>query len=187
MKINNLYKAALAFLLCLIPATILAATHPQVGDKAADFSLMTLDDHAVRLSDLTAKGKVVLIELRGWPGYTCPYCTRQVNDFVKHAAEFKAAGVQVLIVYPGPAADLKAHGEAFLHDKSWPDNFVFVLDPDYSFTNSYGLRWDAPRETAYASTFIINTDGTVQFAHVSSGHADRVDADTALKSLEAVK
>ena len=33
----------------------------QVGEKAPDFSLKTLDDQTVRLGELTAKGNVVLV------------------------------------------------------------------------------------------------------------------------------
>ena len=161
-----------------------AVKSPQIGDRAPDFTLKTLDDQTVRLSDVTAKSKVVLVELRGWPGYECPFCTQQVHDYVRNADKLKAAGVQVLMVYPGPADDLKAHATEFLQDKSWPKDFLFVLDPDYSFTKSYGLRWDAENETAYPSTFIIDMENKVQFAHVSHGHGDRVDSATALKALQ---
>lgn len=162
-----------------------AAAPPQVGDMAPDFTLKTLDDQSVQLSDLTAKSDVVLVVLRGWPGYQCPFCTRQAHDFVGNADKLKAAGVQVVMVYPGPADDLKAHATEFLQDKDWPNDFLFVLDPDYSFTKAYGLRWDAPKETAYPSTFIIGKDGKVLFAHVSKKHGGRVGSDTVLKALNA--
>ncbi len=193
----NICKLALAVLACALPLAVNAqmgnmgsdmmnaATPPQVGDMAPDFTLKTLDDQSVRLSDLTAKSDVVLVVLRGWPGYTCPFCTKQAHDFVHNAEKFQAAGVQVVMVYPGPADDLKAHATDFLQDKDWPTNFLFVLDPDYSFTKSYGLRWDAPKETAYPSTFIIGKDGKVLFAHVSKQHGGRVTADTVLKALNA--
>jgi peroxiredoxin len=162
-----------------------AASPPQVGSVAPDFTLKTLEDQSVRLSDLTAKSDVVLVVLRGWPGYQCPFCTRQAHDFVGNADKLKAAGVQVIMVYPGPANDLKAHASEFLQDKNWPNDFLFVLDPDYSFTKAYGLRWDAPKETAYPSTFIIGKNGKVIFAHVSKKHRDRVGSDTVLKALNA--
>jgi thioredoxin-dependent peroxiredoxin len=158
---------------------------PKVGDMASDFTLKTLDDQSVRLSDLTAKSQVVLVVLRGWPGYQCPYCTKQAHDYVNNAEKLKAAGVQVVMVYPGPADDLKAHATEFLGNKEWPKDFLFVLDPDYSFTKSYGLRWNAPKETAYPSTFIISKEGKVTFAHVSKQHGDRVGSDAVLKALNA--
>src|SRR5260370_33914416 len=48
-----------------------AAAPPRVGSMAPDFTLKTLDDQSVRLTDLTAKSKVVLVVLRCWPGYQC--------------------------------------------------------------------------------------------------------------------
>ena len=162
-----------------------AASPPQVGSMAPDFTLKTLDDQSVRLSDLTAKSEVVLVVLRGWPGYQCPFCTRQAHDFVRHEEKFKADGVQVVMVYSGPADDLKAHAAELLQDKNWPKDFLLVLDPDYSFTKAYGLRWDAPKETAYPSTFIIGKDGKVIFEHISKQHGDRVKADTVLKALDS--
>src|ERR1700760_4077185 len=59
-------------------------TMPKVGDRASDFSLKTLDNQTVRLSDLTVKSPVVLVVLRGWPGYQCPSCTKQAHDYVKN-------------------------------------------------------------------------------------------------------
>ncbi len=187
MKIIDLSKMALAALACALPLIVNAAATPQAGDTAPDFALKTLDGQTVRLSDATAKNKVVLIELRGWPGYQCPLCTRQVHDYVSNAEKFKAAGVQVLMIYPGPAADLKDHAHEFLQDKSWPKDFLFVIDPDYTFTMSYGLRWDANKETAHPSTFIIDTENKVRFAHVSKAHGDRIDSAAALKALQDIK
>lgn len=169
----------------MAPGMMNAASPPQVGSMAPDFTLKTLDDQSVRLNDLTAKSRVVLVVLRGWPGRQCPFCTRQAHDFVSREEKFKADGVQVVMVYPGPADDLKAHADEFLQDKNWPKDFLLVLDPDYSCTKAYGLRWDAPKETAYPSTFIIGKDGKVVFAHVSKQHGDRVMADTVLKTLDS--
>lgn len=167
----------------MAPGMMSDTNPPIVGSSAPDFTLNTLDDQPVRLTDLTAKGKVVLVVLRGWPGYQCPFCSRQAHDFVIHEKELAADGVQVVMVYPGPSDDLKSHAADFLKDKDWPQDFLLVLDPDYSFTKAYGLRWDAPKETAYPSTFIIGKDNEVTFAHVSKKHGDRVNAETVLKAL----
>jgi peroxiredoxin len=164
-----------------------AASPPAQGDTAPNFSLRSLDDKPIELKPLTAKSPVVLVVLRGWPGYQCPLCTRQVNDFVSQASEFDALGAQVLMVYPGPAADLKKHAEEFLHNKNWPGNFLFVVDPDFTFTKSYGLRWEAKSETAYPSTLILDKANKVRFVHVSKQHGDRVGSAEALKVLSGIK
>lgn len=179
--------AAIAAFVLSASLPVAAATTPQTGELAPNFSLKTLDDKVVELKTLTAKHPVLLIVLRGWPGYQCPICSRQVNDYVGKAADFAAQGVQVLMVYPGPADQLKTHAQEFLASKEWPADFLYVIDPDYTFTNAYGLRWDAPKETAYPSTFIIDRQGRVRFAHVSKSHGDRVDAAAAKAALSVLE
>jgi len=180
MKIFHLRNLVLALFASLLFSPVPAGATPQMGDSAPDFTLNTVDGQAVHLSELTAKSDVVLVVLRGWPGYQCPLCTAQAHDFVQAADKFKAAGVKVVMVYPGPADDLTKHASDFLQDKNWPKDFVLLLDPDYSFTDSYGLRWNKKNETAYPSTFIIGNDGKETFVHVSHQHGDRVKAETVL-------
>ena len=178
--------AAIALLICAPPFAVRAAEIPKVGEKAPDFSLKSLDDRNVRLRELTAKGSVVLVVLRGWPGYQCPICDRQVQDFIRIKSDFAAAKTQLLFVYPGPADDLKAHAEEFKKwkGKEWPAEFLYVLDPDYKMVNAYALRWEAPRETAYPSTFVIDSKGTVQFSRISHTHGDRTKAADVLGEVK---
>ncbi|MEO6034686.1 MAG: peroxiredoxin family protein [Verrucomicrobiota bacterium] len=173
-----------ALILVSQTTTIHAATPPAVGNAAPNFTLKTLDGKSVELKKILADMPVVLVMLRGWPGYQCPICTRQVQDFSKQADEFAAQKALVVMVYPGPAEDLKAHAEDFLKDKTWPKDFIFVTDPDYAFTEKFGLRWNAKNETAYPSTFIIAKDGKVKYAHSSKTHGDRSTAAATLKALK---
>src|SRR5687768_16894853 len=94
-----------------------AAAVPKVGDSAPNFTLKTLDDRPVELEQITSEGAVVIVVLRGWPGYQCPLCTRQVQDFVAKATEFEQRKARILMVYPGPAKQLKAHARQFVEDK----------------------------------------------------------------------
>lgn len=178
----------LVFVACLCGAPLLSpgAEPPQGGETARDFTLKTLDEQSVRLKDLTAKQTVVLVVLRGWPGYQCPICDRQVQNFIKVAPKFKEANAKVVFVYPGPAKDLKTHAKEFASwkGKEWPAEFLFVLDPDYTMANAWGLRWNAPKETAYPSTFVIGRDGKVKTAIVSRAHGGRSDPEDILAGLK---
>ena len=84
---------------------------PQLGDVAPDFELASVTETKVRLSEIASKSPVVLIVLRGFPGYQCPICNQQVGQYLNQAEKLKSAGAQVLLVYPGPSADLamRAH------------------------------------------------------------------------------
>jgi peroxiredoxin len=182
-------RAVIALLICAMPLALHAAEPPKAGDKAPDFTLKALDGQSVHLGDLTAKSKVLLVVLRGWPGYQCPICDQQVHDFIASAPEFAAAKAQLVFVYPGPADGLTAHAEEFKSwkGKQWPAEFLYVLDPGYSMVNAYNLRWDAPRETAYPSTFILDKQGVVRFAKISHSHGDRTKATDILAELKKLE
>lgn len=159
---------------------------PKLGEKAPPFSLLDLDGQRVSLESELTQGPVVLVLLRGWPGYQCPFCTRQFADFLRHAAEFEAAGARVVWVYPGPSDSVQQHASEFLASRALPAAFRITTDPDYLFTNAYGLRWDAPQETAYPATFVIDRGATVRFAQISVGHDGRALATDVLKALETL-
>jgi peroxiredoxin len=110
---------------------------------------------------------------------------KQVHDFVEHSADLAAEKANVLLVYPGPPADLDQHAKEFLTKQAdLPPNIRLVIDPDYKMTNLYGLRWDAPHETAYPSTFILDKHGTILFERVSHTHGDRTSAEDVLGRLK---
>ncbi len=174
----------LALLCAVMPVG--AAETPGSGSLAPDFTLNTIEGKPVELRKLTASGRVVLVMLRGWPGYQCPLCDRQVQDFIKSMADFDAAKARVVFVYPGPAGGLVEHAKEFqtMKGKQWPASFLYVLDPDYVMTQAYGLRWDAPRETAYPATFIIDPSGKVTYAKISRSHGGRTTAAEVLAELK---
>ena len=157
---------------------------PAVGAKAPDFTLSTPTGKTITMLGEQRGHGLVLVVLRGFPGYQCPYCVKQVHDFVDHASDFAAKGTRVLLVYPGPPAELDQHAKEFLEKQAdLPSNIVLVTDPNYKITNLYGLRWDAPHETAYPSTFILDKRGTIVFEKISHGHGDRLSAQDALEHL----
>jgi peroxiredoxin len=106
-----------------------------------------------------------------------------VAELIGKSSEIAASRSQVVLVYPGPANGLEGHGEEFVRGKALPANFHFVVDPDYAFTKAYDLRWDAPKETAYPSTFVVDTGGRITFAKISRSHGDRAKVGDVLQAL----
>lgn len=180
-------KAFAAFCIAAVLIAPAAAQTPEVGSTAPDFTLSTPTGTSVQLSKETAtSGRTVLILLRGFPGYQCPYCVRQVEDFIQHASDFESKKAHILLVYPGPPADLNQHAKEFIAKQAeMPANMKLVIDPDYKMTNLYGLRWDAPHETAYPSTFILDKHRKILFEKVSHEHGDRTTSQDVLAHLEA--
>jgi len=104
---------------------------------------------------------------------------------VNRAADFAAEGVSVLLVYPGPPAELGERAKEFLAKQSQlPPNMTLVTDPDFKVTEMYGLRWNEPGETAYPSAFLLGKDRRILFAKISRSHDDRLSAQDALDHLK---
>lgn len=161
--------AARCLLLLALTGVALSAQSPAVGEEAPGFSLAALGGGNVSLESAIDEGPVALIILRGYPGYQCPVCSRQVHDFISNADGFEEAGARVLFVYPGPSDDLQSRAQEFVEDKTFPERFSMLLDPDFKLTNLYGVRWNEGDQTAYPSTFLIDETGTVTFVKVSDG------------------
>lgn len=162
----------------------LSAAPPAVGESAPGFTLPLAQGGDVELAQVLAKQPVVLVVLRGYPGYQCPLCHKQVQDLLRNARMFADAGVQLILVYPGEKDGLVDHAREFVADQIFPPNFHLALDPGYEFTNRYDLRWNKPGETAYPSTFLINQRGVITFAKISHSHGDRTTAAGILSELK---
>lgn len=179
--------AMLAGLFALAAANLSLAKEgdlgPQVGQAAQDFELAALGGGQVKLSERTKTGPVVLVVLRGYPGYQCPACSVQFQELVRKADDFQQAHTQVLFVYPGPSEKLTERAAEFVRGKDYPDHFQILLDPDYKFTTAYGLRWDAKNETAYPATYVIDKQGKIRFATVSKTHGGRAKSGDVVKAL----
>lgn len=186
VRSGQILSVILIFLSSLFFGSPAFAETPVVGAKAPDFTLSTPTGKTVRMSKEQHGHELVLVVLRGFPGYQCPYCVKQVHDFIDHASDFAAKNTKVLLVYPGPPASLDQHAKEFLEKQAeLPSNIVLVTDPDYAATNLYGLRWDAPHETAYPSTFVLDKKGMIVFEKISRTHGDRLSAQDALDHISA--
>jgi len=61
------------------------------------------------------------------------------------------------------------------------------VDPDLKVVNLYNLRWDAPNETAYPSTFVFDSGGVSRFVKISQSHGDRSSGAEVLKVVGSAK
>jgi peroxiredoxin len=164
---------------------------PKEGSKIGEITGTTMHGEEFNLSKLVEKGSVVLVILRGFPGYQCPVCSTQVAGYIAKAEEFeKQRNTPVVFIYPGEVSNLEKRAKEFTapleKEVDLPSNFIFVLDQDYRITNYLGLRWDEPKETAYPAAFVIDYSGYIQYAKVSDNHHDRATADEVLEFLDTI-
>lgn len=181
----------IAFLLAAFPV---AASHaddkavekkpPAVGEKAPSFLLKDLKGKTLSLADQIKDGPTVIVVLRGYPGYQCPICTKQFGELLGKAKQFADAKASMLFIYPGPSTDLDKYAKEFIGKKTFPENYRFVVDPDFEFTELYHLRWNERGETAYPSSFVVDDKGVVRFVKISHSHGNRTSSSELLDALK---
>lgn len=171
-----------------VHAADVATAAPDVGSAAIDFDLPIVGttDETVRLSDEIKNGPVVVVVLRGYPGYQCALCNKQVGAIANRAKAIAAKASRVILVYPGPASMLDEHAEEFMGQRTLPSPLVIVRDPDMKMVDAWGLRWKAPRETAYPATFVIDGDGDITWKMISDSHAGRSTAEDVIQALKKI-
>ena len=156
---------------------------PRVGDVAPDFTLPDSDDAEISLEKLRNDGPVVLVVLRGYPGYQCPLCRKQVANLIASKKAFAEKGATVVLVYPGSMDLLTKKAKEFMGNTELPKHFRLLIDRDFALIQQYGLRWDAPGETAYPATFVIGRDGTIAMAVVSDSHGGRAETKKVIDAI----
>lgn len=156
----------------------------EVGDRAIDFDLPVVGgEEYLTLRDQFKEGPVVVVVLRGYPGYQCPLCSQQFSAIRNRAGALAKVAHRVILVYPGEGTLLQRHAEQFRGSRSLPDPLVIVRDQEMKMVTEWGLRWDRPRETAYPAAYIIDRNGRVRWLKVSDNHAGRASVDEIVREL----
>jgi peroxiredoxin len=156
----------------------------EVGDRAIDFDLPVVGgEEYLTLRDEFKEGPVVVIVLRGYPGYQCPLCSEQVSSIRNRARALASVAHRVILVYPGQGTRLQRQAKQFMGSRSLPDPLVIVRDQEMKMVTEWGLRWDTPRETAYPAAYIIDRNGRVRWLKVSDNHAGRASVAEIVREL----
>lgn len=153
-------------------------TRLQPGDTAPDFTLPTDDGRQVSLSDL--RGSRVIVYF--YPAAMTPGCTKQACDFSDSIDRLKAEGFEVLGISPDSPEKLAKFRER--------DGLTITLlsDPAKEVLLSYGAFGEKKLygkvvEGVIRSTFVIDTDGTVELAQYNvkaTGHVAKLRRDLGL-------
>jgi peroxiredoxin (alkyl hydroperoxide reductase subunit C) len=112
----------------------------KLGDKLPAMKLMIATAEGPREADtaeLLGHGKIVLFAV---PGAFTPTCSaKHVPGFVKHAADFKAKGVERVVCLAVNDAFVLG---AWAKDQKAGDSVVFLADGSAAFTKALGLELD---------------------------------------------
>lgn len=178
-------------------ATTPTATRPkQVGEKAPDATLHTMDGQAVQLADLYSSAPTVLVFYRGgW----CPYCNKQLGRISAIEKEIRAAGLQIVAVSPDAPALLRETAEKAGMDYS------LMSDSDADAIRAFGLAFRVDDATIeqyrgfnidleksaggqnhhilpVPSVYIIDQQGLIRYAYSNPDYKQRANEQEILKA-----
>ena len=160
-----------------------AAPANRPAEKLPGTAFVDASGRPVRLEDWKGKATVVLVFTRGFPGYICPLCSSYTAQLAFKYAELKAAGAEVLVVFPG-AADkvdefVKASREILEQEGPGALPFPVLLDTDLAHVDEFGIRGDL----AKPSTYVIDRAGATRYAFVGEQPHERPDVATILSEV----
>ncbi len=164
----------------------IAARALALGAKAPQFELPDHDGKIVRSAELLASGRLVLCFIRGrW----CPFCVGQmeamnlINPFILHA------GASLVAISPQTVKQ-----SYFMHDQH-KLCFPLLSDARNNVARQFGLTYRVPAaqkavyrrafvnlpftngddcwELPIPATFIVDRDGTIQYASANEDYTER--------------
>ncbi len=142
---------AFTLLLITLPAY---ASSPKQGEKAPDFSVVSMDGGEVSLSSL--KGKVVLMGMF----HICVPCMNQAMEFQKVRNQIPSDNLVVMGINTN--GDTKKNVKEYLSQFPKKIDFPYYLDPPMSVHKAY-IQRDMP------TVLIIDKDGIIRARGPSVG------------------
>ena len=162
----------------------------KAGDKAPEFTLPNAMGNLVSLYDELEKGPVILTWYRGsW----CPFCNIQLHDYQKVLGDIHTAGAQLFAVSPElPDSSLswKEKNELRIcraerssgNDVARQYEIVFQIPDAIASSYRKGGRIDLTKfndddslELPLAVTYVISTDGMVEYAFLDTDWRKRAE------------
>jgi len=136
-----------------------------------------------RVIDLSAPARpTVVVVMRGFSGQVCVYCATQTTAISDSMARFTAAGVDVLVVYPGPTESVPVFVEAVKSLRKDPPPMPIALDVSLMLVRGLGIEDNLARPTS----LVVDRTGTIRFVYVGKTGADRPSVDDLLHAAEKI-
>jgi peroxiredoxin len=148
-----------------------------LGTRVGSVDLVDTSGHAVTMEGLSGSAGVLLYFMRAT---TCPACNRHVDTLVRHATEFSAKGITVVIAVP-EGADVAAAWKA---RRQLP--FEVVTGPNGTPHEAFELSRRVFGQVQQSGTALIGRDGVVAYSLSSTIPTGSFDLDATRRALGAL-
>lgn len=126
--------------------------------------------------------KALVVILRAFLGEVCVYCTPQTKALSQQRARLDALGIDLLVVYPGPAENAESFRQ--LYAATFADGgppYHVAYDPDLVLIEKLSISFGEE-----SGTILLDDQGVVQHAEVHPHRADRPAAKALLRLIESL-
>ncbi|SEC58468.1 Peroxiredoxin [Maribacter dokdonensis] len=172
----------------------------KVGEQAPNFELPDALGNQIKLSGLLENGAVVVTFYRGsW----CPYCNLQLRALQAKLPEIQSLGATLVAISPEvPDASMTKNEISEM-------NFTVLSDQDAKVASKYGVAWEVPEflldhmridrnldlkqinngngtVLPIPATFIVGTDGAIQWSYVNVDYRTRSEPDEIVEALKSI-
>ncbi|NRS94043.1 peroxiredoxin-like family protein [Frigoriflavimonas asaccharolytica] len=170
-----------------------------IGDKAPNFSLKNALDQSVGLYDELKNGPVVLTWYRGgW----CPYCNITLHALQEILPEIKSENATLIALTPElPDNSLSTSEKNQLEFDVLSDvhntigkefGVVYSLTEEVAASYNAGFdlnkfNGDTSNELPLAATYVIDTNGVIQYAFLDADYTVRAEPQAILAALKNLK
>lgn len=173
---------------------------PEPGEPMPEFMLPDQDGRLVSLSELTARGPVVVAFHRG---HWCPYCRITADALSRIHDKVEALGAELVVITPEIErfnAELRSAAGARYPVLSDMDNgyalmlnLAFYVGDEKKTLMKYA-GWNIPPYNAndnwtlpIPATFVVGADGLVKARHIDPDYRRRMDVEAILDALATLK
>jgi glutaredoxin-dependent peroxiredoxin len=152
----------------------------QKGDKAPDFKLYNSEKQEVSLSDFKGKNVVVLF----FPLAFTSVCTAELCEMRDNISTYASLNAEIL----GISVDSLFTLEKFKAEQKLPFNLLSDFNKETS--SAYGSLYEnfvlGMKGVSKRSAFVIDTEGTVQYAEVLESAGDVPNFQAVQETLKSL-
>lgn len=135
----------------LAPLLLFAATHPQVGSPAPQFTLKSQEGTPISLHDFSGKWVVLYF----YPKDFTSGCTLEAHNFQRDLAEYEKRNAVIVGI---SVDDANSHKQFCVKEGL---SFKLLADTDHNVSKEYGTLSHMVFAHAERNTFLIAPDGKI--------------------------
>ncbi|RTZ02794.1 AhpC/TSA family protein [Flavobacterium sp. RSP49] len=165
-----------------------------IGEKIPTFTLKSVENKDVNVTELISKKRTVLVFYRGgW----CPYCNAHLAALADVEKELLDLGYQIIAISPDAPKSLKGT------DDKEKLNYLLLSDSAGELSEAVGIAFQAPENykailnkgsegvnssfLPVPAVFILNVNAEIEFEYITPNFKNRISNDLLIAVAKSLR